>query len=139
MDASVDHTSITSKRATTSLAASVDQSDVRYRTPMPCRPGPLQREVQVSRWLGDRITKLSAKTFWHFFRQMTITFGLEFPPTTRKRGRKFLELVGPEGPPHVAIAGVKINGWRWKSAPDHEVIRRPELPTFEKRLRESVG
>jgi len=37
---------------------------------------------------------------------------LEFQPTTRKRGRKFFELVGPEGPPHVAVAGIEINGWR---------------------------
>ena len=41
---------------------------------------------------------------------------LKFQPTTRKRGRKFFELVGPEGPPHVAVAGVKINGWRARSA-----------------------
>lgn len=37
---------------------------------------------------------------------------LAFQPTTRKRGRKFFELVGPEGPPHVAVAGIKISGWR---------------------------
>jgi hypothetical protein len=37
---------------------------------------------------------------------------LEFQPTIRKRGRKFFELVGPEGPPHVAVAGIKISGWR---------------------------
>ena len=37
---------------------------------------------------------------------------LEFQPTVRKGRKKFYELVGPEGPPHVAIAGVKINGWR---------------------------
>ena len=37
---------------------------------------------------------------------------LEFQPTIRKRGRKFFELVGPKGPPHVAVAGMKISGWR---------------------------
>jgi hypothetical protein len=132
---------------------------------------------------------------------------LEFEPTTRKRGRKFFELVGPEGPAHVAVAGMKINGWRctkcdhrtwgywvegmaissfvarsdlvvplrgvftvgtfpeielvataprWKEllgrkgtrgfasaalgvVPDHEVIWRPELPSYEERLGERVG
>jgi hypothetical protein len=126
---------------------------------------------------------------------------LQFQATKRKRGRKFFELVGPEGPPHVALAGVKINGWRctqcdnrtwgywvegtaissfvarpdlpaassglftvgtfpeielattaarWKEllghkgtrgfasrplgvVPEHEVVRRPELPTYEER------
>ena len=130
---------------------------------------------------------------------------LEFQPTVRKGRKKFYELVGPEGPPHVAIAGVKVNGWRctqcdhrtwgywvdgmaissfvarsdlppdlggvftvgvfpeielavtasrWKEmlgqkgtrgfvsrqvgvVPDHEVVRRPELPTAEQRLAES--
>lgn len=37
---------------------------------------------------------------------------LEFQSTIRKLGRKFFELVGPEGPPHVAVAGIKISGWR---------------------------
>ena len=37
---------------------------------------------------------------------------LEFQPTIRKRGRKFFELIGPEGPPPVAVAGLKISGWR---------------------------
>ena len=37
---------------------------------------------------------------------------LEFQPTIRKGGRKFFELVGPEGPPFVAVAGMKISGWR---------------------------
>jgi hypothetical protein len=37
---------------------------------------------------------------------------LRFQPTTRKRGRRFFELVGPEGPPQVAVADVKISGWR---------------------------
>lgn len=131
---------------------------------------------------------------------------LQFQPTTRKRGRKFLELIGPEGPPHVAVGGMKISGWRcaecdhhvwgynrvegmaitsyvarsdlptpldgvftigaypeielavtasrWKKllgqkgtrgfasrrigvVPDHEVLRRPELPTYEQRLAEN--
>lgn len=130
---------------------------------------------------------------------------LEFLPTIRKRGRKFFELVGPEGPPHVAVAGLKISGWRctecdhrtwgywiagiemnsfvarsdlslpltgvftvgsfpeielavtaprWKEmlgrkgtrgftsrplgvAPDHEVVRQPELSIYEERLREN--
>lgn len=129
---------------------------------------------------------------------------LQFQRTARKRGRQFHELVGPEGPPHVAVAGVKINGWRctqcghstwgywaegmairsfvarsdlppnlggvftvgafpeiklavaasrWKDllgqrgtrgfassrigvVPDHEVVRRPELATYEDRLAE---
>lgn len=130
---------------------------------------------------------------------------LEFQPTIRKRGRKFFELIGPEGPAPVAVAGIKISGWRctmcdhcewgywveglaissfvarsdlsaraigvftvgtfpeiqlavtaqrWKEllgkkgtrgfassqlgvAPDHEVVRRPQLATFEERLAES--
>ena len=37
---------------------------------------------------------------------------LEFQPTVRKGRKRFYELVGPEGPPHVAVAGLKINGWR---------------------------
>ncbi|HJT35394.1 MAG TPA: hypothetical protein VJ783_25435 [Pirellulales bacterium] len=37
---------------------------------------------------------------------------LEFQPVIRKGRRKFFELVGPEGPPHVAVAGMKISGWR---------------------------
>lgn len=39
---------------------------------------------------------------------------LLFQPTkfSRKHDRKFFELVGPEGLPHVAVAGMKINGWR---------------------------
>ena len=129
---------------------------------------------------------------------------LEFQPTIRKRGRKFFELIGPEGPPPVAVAGLKIRGWRctkcdhrtwgswveglaissfvarsdlsawsngvftigtfpeiqlavtahrWKEllgkkgtrgfassqlgvVPDHEVVRRPELPTYEEQLAE---
>jgi hypothetical protein len=130
---------------------------------------------------------------------------LEFQPTIRKRGRKFFELVGPEGPTYVTVAGMKTIGWRctqcdhrtwgcwidglaissfiacrdlsppicgvftvgafpeielavtasrWKElvgqrgtrgftsrqlgvVPDHEVVRRPELPTYEERLTES--
>jgi hypothetical protein len=46
---------------------------------------------------------------------------LEFQPTTRKRGRKFFELVGPEGPPHVAVAGIEINGWRCRRC-DHRTF-----------------
>lgn len=37
---------------------------------------------------------------------------LEFQPTIRKGRKKFYELIGPEGPPQVAIAGMKISGWR---------------------------
>ena len=37
---------------------------------------------------------------------------LEFQTTVRKGRKKFYELVGPEGPPHVAITGVKVSGWR---------------------------
>ena len=37
---------------------------------------------------------------------------LNFQPTIRKGRRKFYELVGPEGPPMVAVAGLKISGWR---------------------------
>jgi hypothetical protein len=37
---------------------------------------------------------------------------LEFQSTIRKRGKKFFELVGPEGPPHVAVSGINISGWR---------------------------
>lgn len=39
---------------------------------------------------------------------------LRFQPTVRKRGRKFFELVGPEGPALVAVAGLNISGWRCK-------------------------
>ena len=66
---------------------------------------------------------------------------LEFQPTTRKRGRRFFELIGPEGPPHVAVVGVKINGWRCTQC-DHRTwgywvegmaissfVARSELPT----------
>ena len=131
--------------------------------------------------------------------------GLEFQPTIRKRGRKFFELVGPEGPPHVALTGIKSSGWRctqcdhrtwgywveglainsfiarsdlsarssdvftvgtfpeihlavtgprWREflgrkgthgftsrrlgvVPDKEVVRRPELPSYEERLAET--
>jgi len=38
--------------------------------------------------------------------------GLEFQSTVRKGRRSFYELVGPEGPPPVAVAGMKVNGWR---------------------------
>lgn len=129
---------------------------------------------------------------------------LEFQPTVRKGRKKFYELVGPEGPPSVAIVGVKVTGWRcaqcdyrtwgywvegmaihsfvarsdlprhlggvftigafpeielavtasrWKEllgqkgtrgfvsrqvgvVPDHEVVRRPELPTVEQQREE---
>jgi hypothetical protein len=37
---------------------------------------------------------------------------LEFQPTVRKGRIKFYELVGPEGPPQVAVTGMKIDGWR---------------------------
>jgi hypothetical protein len=44
---------------------------------------------------------------------------LEFQPTIRKGRRKFYELVGPEGPPHVAVAGIKISGWCCKQCDYH--------------------
>ncbi len=133
--------------------------------------------------------------------------GLKFQPTIRKGRRKFYEMIGPDGPPMVAVAGTKISGWRcsqcdhriwsywidgmaiqsfiarsdlpapltsiftvgvspevhlavkasrWKElvgrkgtrgftsrplglVPNHEVVRRPELPTCEERLRERLG
>jgi hypothetical protein len=38
---------------------------------------------------------------------------LEFRPVNRKsRSRKFFELLGPAGPPFVAVSGIKISGWR---------------------------
>lgn len=38
---------------------------------------------------------------------------LEFRPAIRKgRGKRFYELLGPAGPPYVAVAGLKISGWR---------------------------
>jgi len=129
---------------------------------------------------------------------------LGFQPSIRKGRKKFYELVGPEGPAHVAVGGMKISGWRctqcdhrtwgywvegmtinsfvarsdmspppigvftvgtspeiqlavtaprWKEllgkkgtrgfasrqlgvVPDHEVVRRPELPTAEERRAE---
>lgn len=125
--------------------------------------------------------------------------------TGKGRARKFYELVGPVGPPLVAVAGMKISGWRctacdhrtwrywiegmsinsfiaktdlppslsgvftvgrppevelaataarWEElvgkkgtrgfvssllgvVPDHEVVRHPDLPTYEERLQES--
>lgn len=130
--------------------------------------------------------------------------GLEFQRTIGKGRKQFYELVGPEGPPHVAVAGLRLSGWqctqcdnqtwgywvdgmtinsfvarsdlpalvsgvftvgtfpeielavtasRWKQlldhkgtrgfvsrllgvVPDYEVMRRPELPTYEERLRQ---
>ena len=37
---------------------------------------------------------------------------LEFRQTILKGRRKFYELIGPEGPPLVAVAGMKLSGWR---------------------------
>ena len=37
---------------------------------------------------------------------------LQFRPTIRRGRRKFFELVGPAGPPHVMVAGLEIRGWR---------------------------
>lgn len=37
---------------------------------------------------------------------------LELRPVIRTGRRKFFELVGPEGPPLVAVAGMKVSGWR---------------------------
>lgn len=130
-----------------------------------------------------------------------------FLPAIRRGRRQFYELIGPEGPPHIAVAGMKTNGWRctecdhrawgywidgmaidsfiarsdlpervpgvftvgtfpeielavtgsrWKEllgrkgtrgftsrllgvVPDHEVVQRPELPTYEERLGERGG
>lgn len=36
---------------------------------------------------------------------------LELRPTIRKGRKKFFELIGPEGPPLVAVAGLKLAGW----------------------------
>ena len=36
---------------------------------------------------------------------------LQFRPTIRRARRKFFELVGPEGPPHVMVAGMEVSGW----------------------------
>ena len=38
--------------------------------------------------------------------------GLIFRPTIRKGRKKFYELIGPEGPPRVAVAGLEHTGWR---------------------------
>ena len=66
---------------------------------------------------------------------------LEFQPVIRKGRRKFFELVGAEGPPYVAVAGVKANGWRcmqcshrkWGYWIDdlaiHTFLARSDLPT----------
>jgi hypothetical protein len=37
---------------------------------------------------------------------------LEFQATLRKGRKKFYELVGPQGPARVAVAGLKVSGWR---------------------------
>jgi hypothetical protein len=50
--------------------------------------------------------------------------GLEFQPTIRRGRRKFHELVGPEGPPLVAVAGMKFNGWRCTQC-DHRTWSNP--------------
>jgi hypothetical protein len=39
---------------------------------------------------------------------------LEFQSTIRKGRKKYYELIGPPGPPFVAVNGLKINGWRCK-------------------------
>jgi hypothetical protein len=36
---------------------------------------------------------------------------LQFQPVIRKGRRKFFELIGPEGPPHVGVGGMKVGGW----------------------------
>jgi hypothetical protein len=66
---------------------------------------------------------------------------LQFQPTARKRARKFFELIGPAGPPHVAVAGMKINGWRCTQCDHHtwgywvegmaisSFVARSDLPT----------
>jgi hypothetical protein len=129
------------------------------------------------------------------------------PVEGKARAKKFFELAGPAGPPFVAVAGLKISGWRcvacdhrtwgywlegmaihsfiakadlpstlsgvftvgeppevhvaatgerWKQlvgrkgtrgfvshmlgvVPDYELVRHPNLPTYEERLRERVG
>ncbi len=68
--------------------------------------------------------------------------GLVLRPVVRKgRARKFFELTGPAGPPLVAVAGLKHNGWRcahcghrtWGYWLDglaaHSFIARSDLPT----------
>ena len=66
---------------------------------------------------------------------------LEFQPTLRKKGRKFFELVGPEGPPRVAVVGENIGGWqcsqcehrtlghRLDTMAFNSLIARSDLPT----------
>ena len=63
-----------------------------------------------------------------------------FQGTVRNGRKRFYELVGPEGPPHVAVAGMAINGWRcvqcdyrlWGYWIDgmaiHSFIARSDLP-----------
>jgi hypothetical protein len=38
--------------------------------------------------------------------------GLDFRATIRRGRRKFYELVGPDGPPFVAVTSLKPSGWR---------------------------
>jgi len=66
--------------------------------------------------------------------------GLEFQPTIRKGRRKFFELVGPEGPPHVAVSGINSSGrrcvqcrhWTWSLGIEGMAIQsfvaRSDLP-----------
>lgn len=44
--------------------------------------------------------------------------GLELRPVIRRGRRKFFELIGPEGPPFVAVVGMKLSGWRCEAC-DH--------------------
>lgn len=37
---------------------------------------------------------------------------LEFQPTIRKGRKPYFELVGPDGPPEVGVAGLEVSGWR---------------------------
>jgi len=66
--------------------------------------------------------------------------GLEFQPTIRKGRRKFFELVGPDGPPHVAVSGINSSGrrcaqcrrWTWSIGIEGMAIQsfvaRTDLP-----------
>jgi hypothetical protein len=70
---------------------------------------------------------------------------LELRPVNRKgkgKGRLFFELLGPAGPPFVAVSGLKISGWRcqrcrtgvwgyWVPGMEiHSFVARSDLPGF---------
>jgi hypothetical protein len=66
--------------------------------------------------------------------------GLEFQPTILKGRRKFFELVGPEGAPHVGVRGINSSGrrcaqchhWTWglgiKEMAIQSFVARSDLP-----------